>query len=144
MRFSSQLNFRPSPHRWNLPRRQFRSSRKPRGGGRIQGSRIAQSKKRVTCWRRNRGLNGVSRGDSAARGVWVGGYCDCVFPFAPFRGHGLPEDHQKSRWKEMKWDRSIIAENDEAERPEGCKMRVASNSDMLLPAVAFSWLVILE
>ena len=94
--------------------------------------------------RRNRGLNGVSRGDSAARGVWVGGYCDCVFPFAPFRGHGLPEDHQKSRWKEMKWDRSIIAENDEAERPEGCKMRVASNSDMLLPAVAFSWLVILE
>ena len=38
----------------------------------------------------------------------------------------------------------IIAENDEAERPEGCKMRVASNSDMLLPAVAFSWLVILE
>ena len=73
----------------------------------------------------------------------MGGYCDCDFPFAPFRGDGLPEDHQKSmKRNEMK--SIIIAENDEAERPEGCKMRVASNSDMLLPAVAFSWLVILE
>ena len=65
-------------------------------------------------------------------------------PSLPFVAMVFPKITKSRDGKEMKWDRSIIAENDEAERPEGCKMRVASNSDMLLPAVAFSWLVILE